>query len=47
VFNMQGRPVFSTKCEKGSIELNGISDGLYMVRVRSGSASLVQKISIK
>ena len=47
VFNMQGRPVFSTKCEKGSIELTGISDGLYMVRVRSGSASLVQKISIK
>lgn len=47
VFDMQGRPVFSTKCEKGSVELNGISDGLYMVRVRSGSASLVQKISIK
>jgi endo-1,4-beta-xylanase len=47
VFDMQGRPVFSTKCEKGSVELNGISDGLYMVRVRSGSASLVKKISIK
>jgi endo-1,4-beta-xylanase len=47
VFDMQGRPVFSTRCEKGSVELNGISDGLYMVRVRSGSANLVQRIVIK
>jgi endo-1,4-beta-xylanase len=39
--------VFSTRCEKGSVELNGISDGLYMVRVRSGSANLVQRIVIK
>ena len=47
LFDMQGRPVFSTKCEKGSVELNGIADGLYMVRVRSGSANLVQRIVIK
>jgi endo-1,4-beta-xylanase len=47
VFDMQGRPVFSTKCEKGSVELNGIADGLYMVRVRSGSANLVQRIAVK
>ena len=43
---MQGRPVFSAKCEKGAIDLN-IAEGLYMVRVREGSRNLVQKIAIK
>ena len=47
LFDMQGRPVFSSKCEKGSVELNGLSNGLYMIRVRSGSANLVQRIAIK
>ena len=47
VFDMQGRPVFSGKCEKGSIELNGFSEGLYVVRVRNGSASLTKRIAIK
>jgi endo-1,4-beta-xylanase len=46
VFDMQGRPVFSTRCEKGSVELN-VAEGLYMVRVREGSRNLVQKIAIK
>ena len=46
VFDMQGRPVFSGKCEKGSVDLN-IAEGLYMVRVRDGSRNLVQRIAIK
>ena len=47
VFDMQGRPVFSGKCEKGFVELNGIPEGLYVARVRSGSASLAKRIAIK
>ena len=46
LFDMQGRPVFSGKCEKGSINL-GVAEGIYMVRVRDGSRNLVQKIAIK
>ena len=46
VFDLQGRPVFSGKCEKGSIDLN-VAEGLYMVRVRDGSASLTRRIAIK
>jgi endo-1,4-beta-xylanase len=46
VFDMQGRPVFSGKCEKGAVDLN-VAEGLYMVRVREGSRNLVQKIAIK
>ena len=37
LFDMQGRPVFSAKCENGSVELKGIPEGLYVARVRSGS----------
>ena len=47
VFDMQGRPVFSGKSEKGSVELKGIAEGIYMVRVRDGSSSLVKRIAIK
>ncbi len=47
VFDMQGRPVFSAKCEKSSIELKGIPEGIYMVRIREGSRNLVQRIAIK
>ena len=46
VFDLQGRPVFSGKCEKGSVDLN-VAEGLYMVRVRDGSASLTRRIAIK
>ena len=47
VFDMQGRPVFSGKCEKGSFELKEVPEGIYMVRVREQSANLVQKVAIK
>lgn len=46
VFDMQGRPVFSGKCDKGAIDLD-IAEGLYMVRVRKGSRNLVQRIAIR
>jgi len=47
VFDMQGRPVFSAKNVKGSVELQGITEGLYVVRVHDGSKNLTQKIAIK
>ena len=46
VFDMQGRPVFSTKNVKGSVNLK-VAEGLYVVRIRDGSKSLMQRISIK
>ena len=46
VFDMQGRPVFSGKCEKGVIDLD-IAEGLYTVRVRDGSMNLVRRIAIR
>ena len=47
VFDMQGRPVFSMKGVKGAVELQGLPKGLYMVRVRDGSASLTKRIVIR
>ena len=47
VFDMQGRPVFSRKAETSSVDLNNIAEGLYVVRINTGSASLIQRIAIK
>ena len=47
VFDMQGRPIFSTENSKGVFDLSPIADGLYVLRIRSGSANLVKKISIR
>jgi len=47
VFDMQGRPVFSAKNVKGSVELQGIAEGLYLVRVRDGAKSLMQRITLR
>ncbi len=47
VFDMQGRPAFSARNVKGSVELQGISKGLYVVRMQEGSKNLMQKITIK
>ncbi len=47
VFDMQGRPVFSAKDVKGSVELSGLSEGLFVVRVRDGSKRLMQRIVVK
>ena len=46
IFDMQGRPVFSTKNVKGSVDLK-VTEGLYIVRVREGSASLTKRIAIR
>jgi endo-1,4-beta-xylanase len=46
LFNMLGRPVFSAKNVKGSVELK-VSEGLYVARVREGSKSLMKRITIK
>ncbi len=46
VFDMQGRPVFSAKNVKGSVDL-GVAEGMYVVRVRDGSASLTKRIAIR
>jgi endo-1,4-beta-xylanase len=47
VFDMQGRSVFSAKNVKGSVELSGLSEGLFVVRVRDSSKSRMQRIAIK
>jgi uncharacterized membrane protein len=47
VFDMQGRPVASFKQMKGSVSLNMLCQGNYIVRVSAGSNSLTRKIAIK
>ena len=47
VFDMQGRPVFSTKCTNGTADLSAIAEGLYVIRVSNSSASLVKRIAVK
>ena len=47
VFNLQGRPVFKGKAVDGSVNLTSMNSGLYVVRVKSGSSSLVRRIVLK
>ena len=47
VFDMQGRPVIGFKQVKGSVALDMLRQGNYIVRVRAGSNSLTRQISIK
>jgi hypothetical protein len=47
VFDMQGRPVVGFKRVSGSVALDMLRQGNYVVRVRSGSNSLTRQISIK
>ena len=47
VFDMQGRPVANFKQVKGSVSLDMLRQGNYIVRVRAGSNSLIRRISIK
>ncbi|MBR6450855.1 MAG: endo-1,4-beta-xylanase [Fibrobacter sp.] len=47
VFDMQGRPIYRRTCENGVIDLSGIAEGLYVVRVKSGTSNLIQRITIK
>ena len=47
MFDTQGRPIFSTKCKNGRVDLSTIAEGLYVVRVKNGSTSLIKRIAIK
>lgn len=47
VFDMQGRPIFSTLCKNGAVELTNLAEGLYVVRVQSGFSNITKRISIK
>jgi endo-1,4-beta-xylanase len=47
LFDMQGRPVFSTKSENGIVDLKDIAEGLYVVQIRSGSNKIVQRVNVK
>ena len=47
VFDMQGSPVASFRQVAGSVSLEKLRQGNYIVRVRSGSMSLTRRVSIK
>lgn len=47
VFNLQGRPVFNGKAVDGTVSLANMTSGLYVVRVKSGSSSLVRRVVLK
>lgn len=47
IFDMQGRPVFTAKNVKSSVNLDHMVRGFYMVRVRNSSHSITRKIAIK
>jgi len=47
LFDLQGRPVFSTQCENGTVDLKNVPEGLYVVRITAGSTKTVQRLSIK
>jgi len=47
VFDMQGRPVVSFRNVSGAVNLGAIRQGGYVVRVRSGSFSLVRRVMVK
>ena len=47
VFDMQGSPVASFGQVRGSVSLENLRQGHYIVRVRSGSNNLVRHINIR
>jgi endo-1,4-beta-xylanase len=47
IFDTQGRPVFSASTHNGTVDLKNVAEGLYVVRVRSGSSNQIQRIAIK
>ena len=47
VFDLRGRPVFSSVASKGSVDLSGLPNGLYVVRVRDGSRTLERRVSLR
>ncbi len=47
LFDMQGRPVLKALNVNGSVSLQGVANGLYVVRVSTGSLSLMKRIVIQ
>lgn len=47
LFDMQGRPVLKALSVNGSVSLQGVANGLYVVRVSAGSVSLMKRIVIQ
>lgn len=47
LFDMQGRPVLKALKVNGSVSLQGVANGLYVVRVSAGSVSLMKRIVIQ
>ena len=47
IFDTQGRPVFSASTHNGTVDLKNVAEGMYIVRVRSGSSNQIQRIAIK
>lgn len=47
LFDMQGRPVLKALNVNGSVSLQGVANGLYVVRVSTGSFSLMKRIVIQ
>ena len=47
VFDLQGRPVMGMSQVSGSVSLESLRQGSYIVRVRAGSMNYVRRISIK
>jgi endo-1,4-beta-xylanase len=47
LFDMQGRPVFSAKCENGTVELKGLASGRYVVRVAQNGMVDVKNVILK
>ena len=47
LFDMQGRPVLKALNVNGSVSLQGVANGLYVVRVSTGSVSLMKRIVIQ
>lgn len=47
LFDMQGRPVLKALNVNGSVSLQGVANGFYVVRVSTGSVSLMKRIVIQ
>lgn len=47
VFDMQGRPVFSARDVTGTVNLESLASGLYMVRVKNGSSATMTPVTLK
>lgn len=47
LFDMQGRPVLKALNVNGFVSLQGVANGLYVVRVSTGSVSLMKRIVIQ